>query len=140
MPPRKVSFQALIHPHPKGQITFHSLWVHTWETFQPSQSNHCSHCNRSSNGYRRHTLCSLSIHCSSFCYPSANGCSHCHLYHATPTGIVIPHLILAIYPTDVTHATIPWSIASLTPATLTTLQGTTSNEEGQATPKTFNLP
>ena len=36
-------------------------------------------------------------------------------------GIVTPHLEHAISPTDITHATTPWTIASLTLATLSTL-------------------
>ena len=33
MPPQHFSFQAIIHPHSKGQITIHPLWTQTWETF-----------------------------------------------------------------------------------------------------------
>ena len=35
-----------------------------------------------------------------------------------PTGIVTPHPALTISPTDITHATSPWTRASLTSATL----------------------
>ena len=38
-----------------------------------------------------------------------------------PTGMVALHLKLATSPTDITHATIPQTVACLTPATLTTL-------------------
>ena len=35
-----------------------------------------------------------------------------------PTGTVTPHPTLATSPTDITHTTIPWTGASLAPATL----------------------
>ena len=38
-----------------------------------------------------------------------------------PTGIVEPHPTLTTSPTDITHATIPWTKASLAPATPTAL-------------------
>ena len=43
----------------------------------------------------------------------------CAMTH--PTCIVTPHPTLAISPVNVTHATIPWTKAGLTPATLITL-------------------
>ena len=38
-----------------------------------------------------------------------------------PTGIGAPHLKLMTSPTNVTCTTIPWTVASVVPATLTTL-------------------
>ena len=38
-----------------------------------------------------------------------------------PTDIVTPNLKLTTSPTNITNATIPWTIASLTPTTFTTL-------------------
>ena len=39
------------------------------------------------------------------------------------TGIVTPHPKLASSPIDITHTTIPWTVAGLTPPTLTVLHG-----------------
>ena len=40
-----------------------------------------------------------------------------------PTGIVMPHLGLTTSPTDITHATIPRTVARLASATHTALHG-----------------
>ena len=40
-----------------------------------------------------------------------------------PTGIVTPHVKHTISPTNVTHATSQWTVASPTIVTLTALQG-----------------
>ena len=55
-----------------------------------------------------------------------------------PTCIVAPHLELTTSPFNVTHATIPQTVASLSPQLLPQCRGITADEEGQATPKTFN--
>ena len=90
MPPRQISFKAAIYPHLKGQITLHLLWSQTWETFNRSQSCHCSNCNKSSSSVRRHTLYSLSSHGSSSCHPSANRLPHHHSCHDTNKHIHTP--------------------------------------------------
>ena len=34
LPPRQISFEGLIYPHPKEQITLYLLLSQTWKTFQ----------------------------------------------------------------------------------------------------------
>ena len=131
--PRQVSFQAMIHQHPKGQITIH--WHRHGRHFNWSQSHCQSHLNRSSNSYKRHTLQSQSSLHSGSCYPSADRhCDH-HLCQDTPHRNSCIPSGRCISPTYITHATTPQTIAGLA---LATCMNTTASEEGQATSKPFH--
>ena len=124
-------FKASIYPHPKGQITLHLLWSHTWETIHPtaiptmtgvavSESTH--HAPHPAIAALQPMDAPITTHA---------------MTH--PTSIVASHPAFATSPTDITLATIPKTRASLAPATPTALHRNTA-KESQATPKTFNPP
>ena len=121
MPPRQVSFKAMIHPHIKGKITLHSLQTQTLDI--STDHNHIA--NPTMTGAAavtegtHHTP--QSSHHSGSCYPLADDNLITTYAETHTTGIVTTHLKHTTSPTDVTHATTPWTIASLTLATLTTL-------------------
>ena len=137
MPPRQISFKALIYPHPKGQITLYLLLSQTWETFQQvtvlaaiptmtgaavSQGTH--HAPHPATAASHATLQQVDA---------------CIITHAMthPTSIVASHPAFATSPGDITSATIPWNGATIIPATPTALHRKQS-QENQA--KTFNPP
>ena len=121
MPPRQISFEAMIYPHLKGQITLHLLWSQIMaQTFQQvtvpppfplQQKQHFQKAHTTFLILPPQQLMPLWL----MDAPIATSAM------AHPTGIVAPHPTLATSPTDVTCNTNPWNRVNLTPATHTAL-------------------
>ena len=114
MPPRQVLFQATINPHLKGQITVHSLQTQTWEKFQPITITLLIPSQQEQQQLQKAHIALPIQPLQHLALPFGQQMPHHHSCWDTPTGIVTLHLEHATSPSDVTQATIPWTIAGLT--------------------------
>ena len=121
MPPRQVSFQATVHPQPKGQIILHPHWAQTWGNTSTDHNHATIPTMTGAAAVTKGTYCAphpatAVAHAALWLIDTAIAtCMMTHPRHSCTTS----HTTTS--PTDITHATIPQTIASLAPATLTTL-------------------
>ena len=136
MPPRHISFKALIYPHPKGTD-------HTPPTMGADMGDISTDHNPpaiptttgaavSEGTHQAPHPGSTPVHAT--LQPVYAPITICTMTH--PISIVTPHPTLTS-PINITHTTIPQTKAGITPVTPTPLQGNAA-KKSQAMPKTIN--